>query len=54
MLQPEDLGKAVVDVLKNNSNYYTYDIMLRDAVISHILDHRIICIFSNKIIFRLL
>ena len=37
MLQPEDLGKAVVDVLKNNSNYYTYDIMLRNTVISHIL-----------------
>jgi len=32
MLQPEDLGKAVVDVLKNNSNYYTYDIMLRDMM----------------------
>ncbi len=32
MIQPEDLGITVYDVMKAGDNYYVYDMMVRDKL----------------------
>ena len=32
MIQPEDMGTTVYDVMKSGKNYYVYDMMVRDKL----------------------